>query len=93
VLAVVLEELAEIREKYGDPRRTEITGAVEVIETEDLIVEEDMIVTVSHLGYVKRNAPVTEYRAQRRGGKGLKGMETRDEDFVDTLFSCRPRTL
>lgn len=87
VLEVVLEELAEIREKYGDPRRTEITGAVDVIETEDLIAEEDMIVTVSHLGYVKRNA-VTEYRAQRRGGKGLRGMETRDEDFVVRLFSA-----
>ncbi len=87
VLEVVLEELAEIREKYGDPRRTEITGAADVIETEDLIAEEDMIVTVSHLGYVKRNA-VTEYRAQRRGGKGLRGMETRDEDFVVRLFSA-----
>ena len=85
VLEVVLEELAEIREKYGDERRTEITGAVDVIATEDLIAEEDMIVTVSHLGYVKRNA-ITEYRAQRRGGKGLRGMETREEDFVARLF-------
>jgi len=85
VLEVVVEELAEIREKYGDARRTEITGAVDVIETEDLIAEEDMIVTVSHLGYVKRNA-TTEYRAQRRGGKGLRGMETREEDFVAQLF-------
>ncbi|HEY8495044.1 MAG TPA: DNA gyrase subunit A [Myxococcota bacterium] len=85
VLEVVLEELAEIREKYGDARRTEITGAVDVIDTEDLIAEEDMVVTVSHLGYVKRNA-ITEYRAQRRGGKGLRGMETRDEDFVARLF-------
>jgi DNA gyrase subunit A len=85
VLEVVLEELAEIREKYGDARRTEITGAVDVIATEDLIAEEDMIVTVSHLGYVKRNA-ITEYRAQRRGGKGLRGMETREEDFVARLF-------
>jgi DNA gyrase subunit A len=85
VLDVVLEELAEIREKYGDERRTEITGAVDVIATEDLIAEEDMVVTVSHLGYVKRNA-ITEYRAQRRGGKGLRGMETREEDFVARLF-------
>src|SRR5690554_1419330 len=66
VLEVVLQELAEIREKYGDARRTEITGAVDVIDTEDLIAEEDMVVTVSHLGYVKRNA-ITEYWAQRRG--------------------------
>jgi DNA gyrase subunit A len=85
VLDVILEELREIQEKYGDDRRTEITAAVEDIETEDLIVEEDMVVTVSHAGYVKRNA-ITEYRAQRRGGKGLRGMETREEDFVAQLF-------
>jgi DNA gyrase subunit A len=85
ILAVILEELAEIKEKYADPRRTEITGAVEGIEAEDLIVEEDMVVTVSHSGYVKRN-PITQYRAQRRGGKGLVGMQTKDEDFVETLF-------
>jgi DNA gyrase subunit A len=85
VLEVVLAELREIQEKYGDARRTEITGAVEDIETEDLIAEEDMVVTVSHAGYVKRNA-ITEYRQQRRGGKGLRGMETREEDFVAQLF-------
>jgi DNA gyrase subunit A len=85
VLEVVIEELLEVREKYGDERRTEITGPVDEIETEDLIAEEDMVVTVSHHGYVKRNA-VTEYRAQRRGGKGLRGMETREEDFVARLF-------
>jgi len=81
----VLRELQEIREKYGDDRRTEITGAVDVIESEDLIAEEEMVVTVSHLGYTKRNR-ATEYRAQRRGGKGLRGMETREEDFVERLF-------
>jgi DNA gyrase subunit A len=85
VLEVVLDELREIREKYGDDRRTEITGPVDVIENEDLIAEEEMVVTISHLGYVKRNR-ATEYRAQRRGGKGLRGMETRDEDFVARLF-------
>ncbi len=85
ILAVILEELDEIREQYSDERRTEITGAVESIETEDLIVEEDMVVTVSHLGYVKRN-PITQYRAQRRGGKGLRGMDTREQDFVARLF-------
>jgi DNA gyrase subunit A len=85
ILDVVVEELEEIRERFGDERRTEITGAVEGLTTEDLIVEEDMVVTVSHQGYVKRN-PVTQYRAQRRGGKGLKGMETREEDFVERLF-------
>jgi len=85
VLDVVLDELREIREKYGDDRRTEITGAVDALENEDLIAEEEMVVTISHLGYVKRNR-ATEYRAQRRGGKGLRGMETRDEDFVARLF-------
>jgi DNA gyrase subunit A len=85
VLEVVIEELLEIREKYGDERRTEIGQAVEGLSTEDLIVEEDMVVTVSNLGYIKRNA-LTQYRAQRRGGKGVKGMEAREEDFVARLF-------
>jgi DNA gyrase subunit A len=85
VLEVVLEEIEEIAEAYGDDRRTELRGPVENFSTEDLIVEEDMVVTLSHLGYVKRN-PLTQYRAQRRGGKGAKGMETRDEDFVQHLF-------
>jgi DNA gyrase subunit A len=85
ILAVILAELDEIKEKYADERRSEITGPVEGLSTEDLIVEEDMVVTVSHLGYAKRN-PITEYRAQRRGGKGLRGMQTREEDFVENLF-------
>ncbi len=85
ILRVVVEELEEIREKYGDERRTELSGAVEGLTTEDLIVEEDMVVTVSHLGYIKRN-PLTQYRAQHRGGKGVKGMEARDQDFVERLF-------
>jgi DNA gyrase subunit A len=85
ILEVILEELEEIREKFGDERRTEITAAVEGLSTEDLIVEEDMVVTVSHQGYVKRN-PITQYRAQRRGGKGLRGMQTKDQDFVERLF-------
>ena len=85
VLEVVIAELEEIREKYGDERRTVISGAVLDLSTEDLIVQEDMVVTVSHFGYVKRN-PVTQYRAQRRGGKGVSGMGTREEDFVENLF-------
>jgi DNA gyrase subunit A len=85
ILEVVVEELAAIREQYGDERRTELGPAVEGLTTEDLIVEEDMVVTVSHLGYIKRN-PITEYRAQHRGGKGVKGMEAREEDFVERLF-------
>jgi DNA gyrase subunit A len=84
-LDVVVEELDEIREKYGDERRTEIADAVMDLSTEDLIVEEDMVVTVSHHGYIKRN-PITQYRAQRRGGKGVSGMGTREEDFVENLF-------
>jgi DNA gyrase subunit A len=84
ILDLVVEELEEVREKFGDERRTELTGAVEGISTEDLIVEEDMVVTLSHLGYIKRN-PITQYRAQRRGGKGVKGMEAREEDFVYQL--------
>jgi DNA gyrase subunit A len=84
-LDVVVDEIEAIAEKYGDERRTEITGPVESFSTEDLIVEEDMVVTLSHLGYIKR-APLTQYRAQRRGGKGSKGMQTREEDFVRHLF-------
>ena len=85
LLDMVIEEIEEIGERFGDDRRTELVGPVEGISTEDLIVEEDMVVTVSHLGYVKRN-PLTQYRAQRRGGKGVKGMEARQEDFVERLF-------
>jgi DNA gyrase subunit A len=85
VLEVIVTELTEIRERFGDERRTEITGPVESFTTEDLIVEEDMVVTMSHLGYAKRNA-VAQYRAQRRGGKGVTGMDTREEDFVEHLF-------
>ncbi len=85
ILGVVLDELEEVKSEFGDDRRTEITEAVEGLTTEDLIVEEDMVVTISHQGYVKRNA-VTQYRSQRRGGKGLKGMKTKEEDFVADLF-------
>ncbi len=84
ILRVVVEEVEEVAERFGDDRRTELAAAVEGISTEDLIAEEDMVVTLSHLGYIKRN-PVTLYRAQRRGGKGARGMETRDEDFVEHL--------
>ncbi|MCP4039548.1 MAG: DNA gyrase subunit A [bacterium] len=85
ILDVVVEEVEEVADNYGDDRRTEITTAVDGISNEDLIVEEDMVVTLSHLGYIKRN-PITRYRAQRRGGKGARGMVTRDEDFVQHLF-------
>jgi len=84
-MGILKDELREIAEKYGDDRRTEITGAVGSFEVEDLIVEEDMVVTVSHQGYVKR-LPVGTYRAQRRGGRGLRGMDTKEEDWVEHLF-------
>jgi DNA gyrase subunit A len=85
ILKIITEELVEIREKYGDDRRTEIVERTGELSLEDLIVEEDMVVTVSHTGYIKRNA-VSLYRAQRRGGKGKTGMRPRDEDFVERLF-------
>jgi DNA gyrase subunit A len=85
ILEMIITELEELRERFGDERRTEITGSVEGLTTEDLIVDEDMVVAVSHLGYVKRS-PATQYRAQRRGGKGVAGMDTRQQDFVAQLF-------
>ena len=85
ILEVVVSGLEQIRERFGDERRTEITGALEDFTTEDLIPDEDMVVTLSHTGYIKRN-PIGSYRAQRRGGKGVMGMETRQEDFVEHLF-------
>ena len=85
VTDVIVEELQEIREKYGDPRRTELGEPVEDLTTEDLISEEDMVVTITHRGYAKRNLPGL-YRAQHRGGKGKTGIGTKDEDFVTRLF-------
>jgi DNA gyrase subunit A len=85
VLEVVLEELAEIREKYGDDRRTEILPEAGEFRALDLIAEEDMAITVTNTGYIKRTA-ITNYRNQRRGGKGRIGMRTREEDFVSHLF-------
>ncbi|MDR6953638.1 DNA gyrase subunit A [Ancylobacter sp. 3268] len=82
---IVKEELLEVKAQFGTPRRTEITEGEGDFEDEDLIAREDMVVTVSHAGYVKR-VPLSTYRAQRRGGKGRSGMQTRDEDFVTRLF-------
>jgi DNA gyrase subunit A len=84
-MGILKDELAEVSEKYGDERRSEITHAIGSFNVEDLIVEQDMVVTVSHGGYVKR-LPVDTYRAQRRGGRGLRGMDTKEEDFVEHLF-------
>ena len=85
LLAIVREEILEIRRKYADPRRTEIAPAADDIDLDDVIQVEDMAVTMTHLGYIKRLTPDT-YRAQRRGGKGIMGQQTRDEDFVEHLF-------
>jgi len=85
LLDVIVTELEDVRSRYGDDRRTEIVPTEAEIQVEDLIQEEDMVVTISHLGYVKRT-PVTTYRAQRRGGKGMVGMEAREEDWVSQLF-------
>ena len=85
VLQVIREEIEEIQGQFGDDRRTEILEAVEDIDMEDLIAEEDMVVTISHDGYIKRN-PSSLYRAQRRGGKGLTGARPKEEDFVEHLF-------
>ena len=85
LLEVIVSELREVKELFADERRTEIQGAVDALSVEDLIAEEEMVVTVSHLGYVKRN-PVSTYRAQRRGGRGKTGAATREEDFLESLF-------
>jgi DNA gyrase subunit A len=85
LLNVIVEELQEVQERYGDERRTEIIEEVQEIKLEDLIVEEDMVVTISHTGYIKRNA-ISLYRSQRRGGRGKMGMTTKEEDFVEHLF-------
>ena len=91
VLQIVKDELMAVREEFGTPRRTEIGEGGPDMEDEDLIAREDMVVTVSHVGYIKR-VPLTTYRAQRRGGKGRSGMATRDEDFVTRLFVANTHT-
>jgi DNA gyrase subunit A len=85
LLSIIKEEIIEIKEKFGDMRRTEITGAAEDMDIEDLIAEEDMVITLSHEGYIKR-FPVSSYRKQRRGGKGVTGAKTKEEDFIEHLF-------
>jgi len=85
IQAIVKDELAKVKADFATPRRTEIVEQMDEVEEEDLIHREDMVVTVSHQGYVKR-VPLSTYRAQRRGGKGRAGMQTREEDFVARLF-------
>lgn len=85
VLEMIKEEMKEIRDQHGDQRRTEIVGYTEDIDIEDLIAEEDMVVTISHQGYIKRS-PSSLYKAQHRGGKGLTGVKTKAEDFIEHVF-------
>ena len=85
IQAIVKDELAQAKKDFATPRRTADRRFIDEVEDEDLIHREDMVVTVSHLGYIKR-VPLSTYRAQRRGGKGRSGMQTRDEDFVTRLF-------
>ena len=91
IVGIVKDELTKIKEQFNTPRRTEIVEAAGEVEDEDLIQREDMVVTVSHKGYIKR-VPLSAYRAQRRGGKGRAGMATREEDFVTRIFIANTHT-
>ena len=82
---VIKAETIELKNKYADPRRTEIRPSAEEFNPEDFYADEDMVITISHLGYIKRT-PLTEYRTQARGGVGMKGSATRDEDFIDHIY-------
>lgn len=85
VLGIIKEELLVIKEKFGDERRTEITNVVDEIDIEDLIEEEENVITLTHFGYIKR-MPTSTYTSQRRGGKGIKGLSTREEDFIEHII-------
>ena len=82
---VIKDELIEVKEKYGDQRRSEIVYASEEFNPEDFYADDEMVITISHLGYIKRT-PLSEFRAQNRGGVGSKGSETRDEDFIEHIY-------
>jgi DNA gyrase subunit A len=85
VRQIIKDELTALKEEYGDPRRTQILDETAEISFEDMVADEEMVVTISHGGYIKRS-PLAVYRAQRRGGKGMTGMATKEEDFVEHLF-------
>ncbi len=87
ILSVIKGELLEIKEKYGDERRTEISGEAEELEIEDLIKPEEMIITISHSGYIKRS-PLSAYRQQHRGGRGVTAASTKEGDFVEDIFTA-----
>lgn len=88
---IIVGELEEIKKKYSNPRRSRVEHSEEEIEDEDLIADEDMVVTLTHTGYIKR-IPTAEYRVQRRGGKGLKGADNKEEDYVERVFSASTKT-
>ena len=92
IYKIIVSELEDIKKRYSDKRRTEITGDMTDIEDEDLIADEPMVVTITNTGYIKRLS-TEEYRVQKRGGKGLKGMETREEDYVTDLFTASTKTM
>ncbi len=92
IFKIIVKELEDIRERYGDERRTQITGDLTDLEDEDLIADEKMVVTITNTGYIKR-IPTDEYRVQKRGGKGAKGMETREEDYVTDIFTANTKTM
>lgn len=87
VRAIVKEELLEIKEKFNDPRRTELAAVEGEVDIEDLIPQEECVVTLTHFGYLKRQ-PLDVYKTQRRGGRGISGMSRRDEDFVSDIYTC-----
>jgi DNA gyrase subunit A len=92
IYKIIIGELEDIRKRYADERRTQITGDLTDLEDEDLIADEEMVVTVTNTGLIKRIA-VDEYRTQKRGGKGLKGMETKEEDYVTDIFTASTKTM
>ncbi|HEX3693594.1 MAG TPA: DNA gyrase subunit A [Solirubrobacteraceae bacterium] len=87
VLAVITEELSEIAERFGDQRRTEISHSEDEIDIEDLIADQQMVITITNSGYIK-SLPLTTYRQQHRGGRGIAGMDMKDDDFIEHLFIC-----
>ena len=92
VCDIVKKELTEVKDKYGDERRTQIIAGEDEIETEDLIKEENTIITLTHYGYIKR-MPVDTYRAQKRGGRGVTGIQTREQDFVEQIFTSSTHSI
>lgn len=92
IYKLIVGELEEIRSKYSDKRRTQLDGSLDDLEDEDLIADEEVVVTITNTGYIKR-IPTDEYRTQKRGGKGSKGMETREEDYVTDIFTASTKTM